>query len=396
MNESLKNLSRGWLIPFVVTVTTLLLAGIVFSTPDGVLVLFGRWDVMACSILAVMPFAVLATNCRRIEHRGLRLCTGLGCLVAAAVFIALVQSFHASGGMAVVTLALFRSAVAFLLMMAVVLACASVGAELRLPAFARRSWSTLVMLALFALLVPAAYVDAVADGIRIDLENSLKSRRFALAERQARTMLELTPGSNVNGITLAILLREVRQSVRHLNAEIHRPLQLGAPVAAIGRRITVLMHLDRLDDALRLLSPLARNPAFQPICLDYQGLCWQRKRQYTKSLAAYQAAVAYWEWQPVSDRKRSSLASAWKGIGFAARHLGRRTQEERAYRTLVELSPTAESHFLLAQCYSEHQKTKLAAEHAAIATQLDPKLQVQSESMLTLMSRDHFGCLQIP
>jgi hypothetical protein len=90
------------------------------------------------------------------------------------------------------------------------------------------------------------------------------------------------------------------------------------------------------------------------------------------------------------------LASAWKGIGYAARRLSERSLEEHAYQELVKLVPSGENHLLLAQCYREHQKTQLAATHSSIAMQLNPSLRDESQSMMASMSSDHFGCLQVP
>lgn len=396
MTQSSLAIRRTWFVDLAVMLVAVVLASNLFQTVDGAVLLFGRWDVLACSCLAAFPLVVLLTSYMTTLSCLRKLVIGGACLAAAVAAIALFQSFNISGTAEFACLALMRGVVATAITLAVVITCSLFSSDVRPLPFLSRSWWTMAMLAAFALFVPASYVDAVADGIRIDLENSLGARRYALAAHQAHTLMELKPSGSVHGKALVELLPELRQTVDDLESDLGRPLPPHAPIGQIARRITLLMHLDRFEEALRLLNPLRRDARFQPICLDYQGLCWQRLQQYPESLDAYQNAVAYWNTQPDSDRKRVSLASAWKGIGFAARHLGHRTLEENAYRTLVDLSPTAENHFLLAQCYSEHQKTRLAAEHSTIAVQLDPKLRVQSESMVTSMSRDHFGCLQIP
>lgn len=157
-----------------------------------------------------------------------------------------------------------------------------------------------------------------------------------------------------------------------------------------------LMQLDRNSEALELLEPLTQGPNFQPISLDYQGLCWQRMECFRESLDAYQQAVQYWQTQPPTPRQRESLASAWKGVGFAARRLHERRVQVNAYQQLVEVAPSAANHLLLAQCYREHQQTRLASEHASIAEALDPSVQPQSQSMRSSMSTDHFGCWLVP
>lgn len=396
MIESPVAIRRVGFVYLVTVLAAVILSSSLLSSGDGVVMLFARWDVLACSVMATFPFVLLFSAYFRPTSRLRRLGIGCGCFAGAVVAIVLSRSLSVSGSVEFVSLTFIRWVVATAIALAVLIVCSIFPGATQQPDLSAKSWWAVAMVGAFAMFVPAAYVDALTDGIRIDLENSLKERRYVLAERQARTMAELKRSGSVHGRDLAGLVVELRQTVDKLEAEVRRPLAVRAPVADIGRRITLLMHLDRFEDALRLLSPLRRDARFQSICLDYQGLCWQRLQQYRNSLDAYQSAVAYWSRQPESDRKRLSLASAWKGIGFAARRLSQRTLEEQAYRTLVDLSPTAESHFLLAQCYSEHQKTQLAADHSTIAVQLDPKMKAQSESMLTSMSRDHFGCLQIP
>lgn len=398
MTESPPTFRRTGLACLTAIVVTVALMTRGLSGVNGVVALFGRWDVLTCSLMAAMPLVLLIVNDYPDIRRRLRFAIACGSLAVTVMIVCVAVSLDGSLGFGLAAaLMCCRWAIATASLMAVVmLACALFGCTLRLPMFAKKSWSMLLLLVLFAVFVPVAYTDAVADGVRIDLENSLDSGRFALAQRQAWTLSELTPRGMIRDQPLTTLVSELDQTVSRLEAEVRRSLSPRPPISEVGRRITSLMHLDRMEDALRLLNPLARNPQFRPICLDYQGLCWQRLEQYSKSLDAYQSAVAYWQSQPGSDQKRVSMASAWKGVGFAARRLSDRSLEEHAYRTLVELSPTAESHFLLAQSYSDHQKTKLAAKHSAIAVQLDPQWRSQSESMLISMSRDHFGCLQIP
>ncbi|TWT73007.1 tetratricopeptide repeat protein [Allorhodopirellula solitaria] len=386
----------AWFAYLAAVLTVIAFCCLALSTGEGVLWEYGRWDVLACSFLAAMPLSLMLAQTTRNASPGWRFSVFCGCLLIAFAFAVIPPSIGRFTQLSLGWLTVCRCLVAVASMTAVAIAATWIYRGESLPVPIQRSWKMFLMMSLFAAFVPAAYVDAVADGLRADLENSLQSRRFALAYRQSKVLWQLDPGLQVQNKPLAQQIPQLQRAVSQLAAEASRPLPSDASVAEIGQRVTILMHLDENEEALRLLKPLTRGARFQPIGLDYQGLCWQRLRQYRESLSAYQDAVSYWTQQPDSDRKQVSLASAWKGIGFAARHLSQRSLEEEAYRTLVELAPSAENHFLLAQCYSEHQKSKLAAEHSAIAVRLNPDLQPESTSMLTSMSRDHFGCLQIP
>ncbi|WP_442508035.1 hypothetical protein SH528x_006985 [Novipirellula sp. SH528] len=387
---------RAWLVHFGMAMGAVAVCSMLLSISDGVVQVFGRWDVVACAFLTALPLALWGVQQFREFARWQKLVSAFGCVAVAMAITVFAASITQFPDQSVVTLTVCRAVIAIAVMLSLTLVGAVVMTPHRLPVLAEQAWLSAAMLAALALLIPAAYADAVADGIRIDLERSLETRRFALANQQAEQFAQLNPGGQVHEKSVRKVQQELEAIVAKLNAEVRRPISAEASVAALGSRITVLMHLDRNEEALRLLEPLTRGDRFQPISLDYKGLCLQRLNQMSDSLEAYQAAVAYWETQPASDTKRSSLASAWKGIGFAARRLDQRTLEEQAYRELVAVAPTAESHLLLAQCYREHQKTRLAAEHSTMAMQLDPAMQSQSESILSSMSMDHFGCLQVP
>ena len=246
------------------------------------------------------------------------------------------------------------------------------------------------------MVVPAAYADAVATNLRTELQDSLNGQRLALAKRQADQLRQLKPHWKVHQTSIQRLQRELQQAVEQLHFEAADPLPNSAPLPLVGRRITVLVQLGRYREALQLAKPLTVGEHFHPIALDYCGLCYQRLEQPKKSLLAYRRAIDYWDAQPASDAQRRGLASALKGVAFAARRLEKRRLEEQSYRRLVDIAPSAESHFLLAQCYREHQKASLAAAHAGTAIELDPAYQQQAAGILSSLSRDHFGCLQVP
>ena len=396
MNSPPLTFRRAWLVHLTMASIAAAVSSTLLSGSGSVVQVFGRWDVVACAFFAAVPLVFIAVQSLCEFAHWQKMFGAMGCVAVAVVIAVFASSITQLPDQSVITLTVCRSLIAFAVMMAVALMGAVVTTPPRLPVFTEKGWLSVTMLVALTILIPAAYADAVADGIRIDLERSLETRRFALAKQQAEQFVQLNPSGMVHQKSVRKVRQELQSVVANLRAEVGRPISADAPVAALGRRITVLMHLDHNEEALRLLEPLTRSDRFQPISLDYKGLCFQRLQQMPQSLDAYQAAVAYWESQPASDTKRSSLASAWKGIGFAARRLDQRTLEEQAYRALVEVAPAAESHLLLAQCYREHQKTRLAAEHAAMAMQLDPAMQSQSESILSSMSMDHFGCLQVP
>ena len=84
------------------------------------------------------------------------------------------------------------------------------------------------------------------------------------------------------------------------------------------------------------------------------------------------AATPGWEARPESPARAAGVLRATTGIAYCLRKLGRYAEAEVAYREVLALSPTADSHFLLAQFYEDAQQAGKAREHARRAIELAP------------------------
>ncbi|MCM2373580.1 tetratricopeptide repeat protein [Aporhodopirellula aestuarii] len=396
MNQPPHPFQVRWLVHALFTVSAVALICRLLTTPSGVMRLFARWDVLVVTLLAVAPLSILIVC--RISWRSRWQSVSVSFVVTSiTVIIAYTASsleWMHDGSLVVSSLA--RTAFAVLVMLVVVMWVRVTATESWLSPFTGQSWGSKLALVVIAIMVPATYADSIAEGTRMELEKALQTRRYALASVYAARLGQLNPGSKIQQKPIAIAESELSRMVDELEASLQGPTSQRLSTSDVGRRVTILMQLDRNEEALRLLAPLTHGPRFQPISLDYSGLCLQRLERFQESLDAYQAAVDYWQAQKPDPRRQASLASAWKGVGFAARRLNERSMEEHAYRQLVELAPTAENHMLLAQCYREHQKTHLASRHLSIAARLAPERKGQSDSMLSSMSTDHFGCWLVP
>ena len=366
------------------------------TTSSGTTGLFGRWDVLVVALLAAAPFATLISGRLKPLDRWNSLFVPFGLMAVTAIAFRHFLKPDAMNGFSLVTATMARTTVATTVMLVVMMLSRELITVPALPSSIDQSWTAKLTLIAITTLIPAAYVDSVAEGLRIELERSLQSRRFSLALHHADRLWQLDPNGSIEDQSIRAVNSKIAEEVADLESALRRPLSQHATSSEIVHRVRILMQLDRNVEAVRLLVLLAQDPRFQPISLDYLGLCFQRLGRYQESLNAYQAAVTHWASQPTDARQQSSIASAWKGVGFAARRLNQRGLEEHAYRRLVDISPTASNHMLLAQCYREHQKTELAVRHNAVAVQLDPDLQERSESMLSSISADHFGCWLVP
>ncbi|QDV15040.1 Tetratricopeptide repeat protein [Rosistilla oblonga] len=380
-----------------------------WRTPAGdAILVFARIDVLVCTLFLSLPLALELLRRGRSASLGISAAAmfcGWGIVVALMVWAA---STLPSGEISEWSLVAIRGAIGLCV------ASGSVGFANLVAHLAggRRdreqplspdgdiervlsAWPRRTIFAGLWILVPAVYAHAVAADLQKALTESLQNQRIALAARQADQLSQLAPTQTIDGTPLVTLLPQLQQRRTQLIDQLAtatEPTSLGE----IAQQITTLVQLERHDEALRRIEPLTRGANFHPVALDYQGLCFQRMERPEESMAAYRRSLEFWMSQPDGQAKRSGLISGYKGVGFAARRLQMRLLEEQAYQQLVEIAPTGEHHFLLAQCYREHQKTRLAAEHFKAAMQQDPSMQSQIEAILATLSMDHFSCLSVP
>ena len=84
------------------------------------------------------------------------------------------------------------------------------------------------------------------------------------------------------------------------------------------------------------------------------------------------------------------------GTAFCFRKLGKIKEAETAWLKVLELSPGADSHFLLAQFFEDTQQTERAMSHAEKAMYLAPdRYRKDGNRMIDRMQTLHFGCLSV-
>ncbi|HVW01990.1 MAG TPA: hypothetical protein VHB77_16675, partial [Planctomycetaceae bacterium] len=84
------------------------------------------------------------------------------------------------------------------------------------------------------------------------------------------------------------------------------------------------------------------------------------------------------------------------GIGYTERKLGHLREAEAAWLQALELRPTADLHFLVAQFYRDTQQAAAAHQHIVRAIELAPERYREEGHRLTeeLMT-SHFGCAAV-
>jgi tetratricopeptide (TPR) repeat protein len=255
-------------------------------------------------------------------------------------------------------------------------------------------WLAVSVLA--ALILPAVYADAVAEGAARRLTQAVGEGRVLRAEREAEVLVWLRPSAQINGFSIRQFHHQLVTIRQNLERCVQPPVREEDSRSLRGQRIDALIQLDRPQEALALLEPLAATG--DPVALDYRGLCALRLDDPEASLAAYREALEMWEVQAPGPRRHAGRMNALQGIGYAARQLDRRVEEEDAYRALVALDATPKNRLLLARCYHDHGKTTAAAAevYQILLSTGDIGVRAAATELLVTMRRDHFGCLQVP
>ncbi|WP_166825732.1 tetratricopeptide repeat protein [Thalassoroseus pseudoceratinae] len=160
-----------------------------------------------------------------------------------------------------------------------------------------------------------------------------------------------------------------------------------------------LAILERQEQATQILESLVNQNADDVEATLLLATVAEHQGNYREALQYYQAGA---EWLSNSHDSLSYAASqafretAYRGIGFTQRKLGNNPAAERAWKSLVKLSPTAENHFLMAKFYADAQRAELARHHATIAMHRDPRqYKVQSEALINQLENEQLGCFSV-
>lgn len=352
-------------------------------------------DVAAVYFLSALPLAAISAAAaqRRVAQCGLlRLSTA--CLGGALALLVVAASAETARLSALVPFgaALVRAALAITLDTALVLAWpAFVGRPLRRQPQRQATAGLFAVAAL--LLMPSTYLDARRRHDAAELQYLLEQSRIGEAHALTQRMLLLTPDAKFDGRPLRSLAAAVGQATRDLEARVARPLAADAAERRRLDRVRDLAMLGRTDaalDALQLWPEWLHSAPALNLC----GTIQETNGRWREGLACYQAAERAWEFAPPSPQRTAGLAQATTGSAYCLRKSGRYAEAESAYLQLLALSPTADTHFLLARFYEDTQQTAKARTHAKLAMAAAPKrYRRQGERLLEKLNTLHFGCL---
>lgn len=241
-------------------------------------------------------------------------------------------------------------------------------------------------------LLPAFYQQARSQHDLQALAGRMEQSRLGEASTLARRMQLLSGRLEFKDRPLAKLQQYLDQIIPRIERRASQPLSSQADQEEILGRARDLAILGRTDEALEVLHA-NEAVASSASGANLRGTIYETKTHYREALENYQQAEKMWSVKPFSESRTAGLSKAITGIAYCQRKLGQYRMAEAAYQQLLDLAPTAETHFLLAQFYDDAQQPLQAKAHAIQAMQIDPAAyQKRGAELISKLRAGQFGC----
>jgi tetratricopeptide (TPR) repeat protein len=257
------------------------------------------------------------------------------------------------------------------------------------------SWSYLLLVSsvLSAALVPAAYTQSRRSHFEDKLAEALDQNRLGQAQLLAQQLRELAPRAEFRGRSMRQAATAIDRQVQDVQQRLSQPLADNT-IGAMLERARQYAILGEVEQTRRTLQPLVRTQSPHPAACLLLGTAYESREDWRASRGWYEQARAGLLSIGSQPPARPLMVQAIKGIAYTERKLGRYREAEAAYLETLALSPSAETHFLLAQFYEDGQQTAQAQKHAQAAARLDPqRFAAPTKRLIETLTTSHFGCL---
>lgn len=342
-------------------------------------------DVALVQFASAVPLALfVAAAIDRAAGRNL--CLGLA---AAALVAGVALSLLATPAAQPLAAHLQRFLPAFALALAAALGVAAIR-----PSRLQPSAAALVLTVAIAAFIPPLYVRARLRSDLSHLAELLHQTRLAEAQSLARNLARLDPALSFDERPVGEVAAELDRQVEAVATHALTPLPANADHEHLLARARHLAILDFTDQALAVVA-VAERSGPSAAAANLRGAIHQARSEWSASLAAYEQARRF------NDREsagvdREQLLQALTGIAFCQRKLGNRRAAASVYNELLELDPTADTHFLLAQFYDDAQHASLASHHARQAMSLAPdRYAERGQKLIDQLRTTQFSCWAI-
>lgn len=256
-----------------------------------------------------------------------------------------------------------------------------------------RRWAWFVTTGILAVALPATYVAARCRHDAISFQELRAQSRLGEAARVIHRLQRLSLGSQLQGQPIPSLRSDMDRSVRQLQSAVAGKLPAGATDDDRLQRARQLAILGQPYDALQVLDTIRTS---RPDADNLSATIRENLGQWQQALDEYTRAETSWESLPSSRQQLAGQIQAVTGRAFCLRKQGRYPQAEQTYLQLLALSPTAQTHYLLAQFYEDTQQSSLARKHALHAMALAPKqFERPGKQLINKLAASHFGCFNM-
>lgn len=244
---------------------------------------------------------------------------------------------------------------------------------------------------LILLIVPDISLRARVSHESARFSDLLQQTRLGDAEQVAEQILALDPAAEWEGGALHPRAQELLREVRALREQVALPLSRPADTATLLDRARSLAIVGANDAAVAVIMN-ELDPRTHPGAALILGMISETRRDWDSALKWYSQALLACEIQLVPSTIDEQI-QALVGVASCQRKLDLLPDATANYQRVLELAPTAESHFLLAQFYEDTQQTAFAQQHAQQAVQLDPvRYATAGKKLLQRLQTAHFGC----
>ncbi|MDB5392100.1 MAG: hypothetical protein JWM11_7746 [Planctomycetaceae bacterium] len=255
-----------------------------------------------------------------------------------------------------------------------------------------RPFCWLVLATALAIAVPVTYVMARCRKDAIHFQELTGQSRLGEALRLGRRLSRLAPGLQLRDESIESTVGQLELSVQQVQTVVDADQGMNSTSADRLIRAQRLAILGHTEAALLVLDNLGPP---SPKALNLSGTIHETREEWELGLDDYLQAQRIWECAPTGPERTSGQIRATMGTAYCLRKQGRYGEAEQAYRKLLELSPGAETQFLLAQFYEDTQQTTLAGQHARRAVELAPhRYKKPGQALLQRLMTSHFGCLK--
>lgn len=280
--------------------------------------------------------------------------------------------------------------------------CAATGVMLLVVPWLRASphatapagnWASISVLGLAVLIgLPRIYLEARSNHDNGQLSELLSQSRLGEAAALARQMLAIDSDRSFRDQPLRNLSADLDRTVRAMESRVAAPL---LPMASDEAHLSRARELAMLGRTRQALDEIDRSASVgdSPDGHLLRGTIHQTRQEWLSSAEAFRRAAMAIESLPASEERTAGLVTAATGVAFAERKLGHNALAEAAYQQVLELDPSADSHYLLAQFYEGTQQAAKAQFHARQAMALAPDRYDQAgQRLIDKLITHHFGC----